>query len=39
MLFVIAISYMLSGIITRLSYVFRRRPPAHRAYNEAPEPR
>jgi CDP-diacylglycerol---serine O-phosphatidyltransferase len=38
-LFVIAFTYMLSGILTRVSYVFRRRPPepAAPAYNEAPE--
>jgi hypothetical protein len=39
MLFIIAISYAMSGVFTRLSYVFRRRSPAHPAYNEAPEPR
>jgi CDP-diacylglycerol--serine O-phosphatidyltransferase len=41
MLFLIAVTYMFSGIFTRLSYVFRRRPPepAPPAYNEAPEPR
>ncbi len=41
MLFIVAVTYMLSGIFTRLSYVFRRRPPetAAPAYNEAPEPR
>jgi CDP-diacylglycerol--serine O-phosphatidyltransferase len=40
MLFAIAITYMLSGIVTRLSWVFRRRPPEpQHGYNEAPEPR
>ncbi|MFI5106674.1 MAG: CDP-alcohol phosphatidyltransferase family protein, partial [Terriglobales bacterium] len=46
MLFIIAMSYMASGIFTRLSYAFRRRPPepaphepASPAYNGAPEPR
>jgi CDP-diacylglycerol--serine O-phosphatidyltransferase len=41
MLFLIAVTYMFSGIFTRLDYVFRRRPPepAPPAYNEAPEPR
>ena len=40
MLFIIAMSYMFSGIFTRLSYFFRRRPPEPKpAYNEAPEPR
>jgi CDP-diacylglycerol--serine O-phosphatidyltransferase len=41
MLFLIAVTYMFSGIFTRLSYMFRRRPPepAPPAYNEAPEPR
>ena len=40
MLFIMAMSYMLSGIFTRLSYFFRRRPPKPKpAYNEAPEPR
>ncbi|HYX53030.1 MAG TPA: CDP-diacylglycerol--serine O-phosphatidyltransferase [Candidatus Limnocylindrales bacterium] len=38
-LFIIAISYMLSGVLTRLSVLFRRRPsqPAPPAYQEAPE--
>src|SRR6266481_4606454 len=41
MLFAIAVTYMLSGILMRLSYAFRRRPPKPPAtlYNEAPEPR
>jgi len=45
MLFIIAMTYMLSGIFFRLAYVFRRHPPepphepAPPAYNEAPEPR
>jgi CDP-diacylglycerol--serine O-phosphatidyltransferase len=40
MLFIIGISYMLSGVFTRLSYFFRRRPPESKpAYNEAPESR
>lgn len=40
MLFIIAISYALSGVFTRLSYFFRRRPPEpEHGYNEAPEPR
>ena len=45
MLFIIAMTYMFSGIFFRLAYVFRRRPPepphesAPPAYNEAPEPR
>jgi CDP-diacylglycerol--serine O-phosphatidyltransferase len=41
MLFILAITYMGSGIVTRLSYFFRRKPtePAPQAYNEAPEPR
>jgi len=40
-LFIVAISYMLSGVITRLSFTFRRRPsePTPPAYEEAPEPR
>lgn len=39
MLFLIAFTYMISGILTRVSYMFRRRPPASPApaYNEAPE--
>jgi CDP-diacylglycerol--serine O-phosphatidyltransferase len=39
MLFAIAFTYMLSGIFTRVSYLFRRRPaePPAPAYNEAPE--
>jgi len=41
LLFAIAITYMLSGVVTRLSFLFRRRPPrtAPPAYQEAPEPR
>jgi CDP-diacylglycerol--serine O-phosphatidyltransferase len=41
LLFVLAITYMLSGVVFRLSYTFRRKPaePAQPAYNEAPEPR
>ncbi|HET6934595.1 MAG TPA: phosphatidylcholine/phosphatidylserine synthase [Candidatus Angelobacter sp.] len=41
LLFAIAITYMLSGVVTRLSFVFRRRPPqtAPPAYEEAPESR
>jgi hypothetical protein len=40
MLFAMAITYALSGIVTRLAYQFRRRPPeAPPAYNEAPESR
>jgi len=40
MLFAIGMTYMLSGVVTRLSYFFRRRPPKPKpAYNEAPEPR
>jgi hypothetical protein len=40
-LFIVAISYMLSGVISRLSFTFRRRPsrPAPPAYEEASEPR
>jgi len=37
-LFILAISYMLSGIITRFSYAVRRRR-AEPSYKEAPEPR
>ena len=41
LLFVLSISYMLSGVMTRLASLFRRRPvePAHTVYEEAPEPR
>ncbi len=41
MLFIIAVVYAMSGVVTRLSYFFRRRPPKQvpPAYNEAPEPR
>jgi CDP-diacylglycerol--serine O-phosphatidyltransferase len=40
-LFIVAISYMLSGVITRLSFTFRRRPgqPSPPAYEGAPESR
>ena len=39
-LFAIAMAYMLSGVLTRLSFTFRRRPPqAATAYEEAPESR
>jgi len=39
LLFAIAFTYMLSGIFTRVSYGFRRKPqePAPQAYNEAQE--
>src|SRR5215831_11949879 len=39
LLFALAFSYMLSGIFTRVSYGFRRKPqePAPQAYNEAQE--
>ena len=41
MFFFLAITYMLSGIFTRLSSIFRRHPPepVQPAYEEAPEPR
>jgi CDP-diacylglycerol--serine O-phosphatidyltransferase len=39
-LFVAAIVYMLSGVLTRLSYTFRRpAPPQTPPYKEAPEAR
>ena len=40
-LFAIAITYMLSGVMSRLSFVFRRRPsqPAPPPLEEAPQPR
>jgi CDP-diacylglycerol--serine O-phosphatidyltransferase len=40
-LFIIAMIYMLSGIVTRMSSLFRRRPPqqAPPAYEEAPQTR
>ncbi len=40
-LFAIAITYMLSGVLSRLSFVFRRRPsqPAPPPLEEAPQPR
>ena len=39
LLFIIAFTYMISGILTRIFYLFRRRPsePPAPAYNEAPE--
>jgi CDP-diacylglycerol--serine O-phosphatidyltransferase len=39
LLFLIAFTYMLSGILTRVAYLFRRRPaePPATAYHEAPE--
>ncbi|HEY6273731.1 MAG TPA: phosphatidylcholine/phosphatidylserine synthase [Terriglobales bacterium] len=42
LLFVLSTTYMLSGVMTRLASLFRRRPPkaaAGAAYQEAPEPR
>jgi len=41
MLFIMSITYMLSGVFTRLSYMFRRRPPqpTEPVYKEAPQPR
>ncbi|HET9282218.1 MAG TPA: phosphatidylcholine/phosphatidylserine synthase [Candidatus Angelobacter sp.] len=41
MLFIMAFTYMLSGVFTRVSYGLRRKPqePAPQAYNEAPESR
>lgn len=40
MLFAIAMVYMMSGILTRLSFTFRRRPPqTAAAYEEAPQSR
>ncbi|MGH9566077.1 MAG: CDP-alcohol phosphatidyltransferase family protein, partial [Candidatus Angelobacter sp.] len=39
-LFIIAVIYMMSGVLTRLSFIFRRRSPQKAtAYQEAPEPR
>jgi CDP-diacylglycerol--serine O-phosphatidyltransferase len=40
-LFFIAVTYMLSGVMTRISALFRRRPspPAPNVYQEAPEAR
>jgi CDP-diacylglycerol--serine O-phosphatidyltransferase len=39
-LFALAILYMMSGVFTRLSFVFRRRASeSTSAYEEAPEPR
>jgi CDP-diacylglycerol--serine O-phosphatidyltransferase len=46
-LFVVSLTYMFSGVITRLSSLFRRRPPApeqppepdHPVYEEASQPR
>jgi CDP-diacylglycerol--serine O-phosphatidyltransferase len=39
--FILAITYMFSGALTRFTWLFRRRPaaPATPAYEEAPEPR
>src|SRR5215813_5910429 len=37
-LFIIAIAYMLSGVLMRFAWVLRRRP-THPSYKEAPEPR
>jgi len=41
MLFIMSITYMMSGVFTRLSYMFRRRPPqpTEPVYEEAPQPR
>lgn len=41
LLFFLAITYMLSGIVTRIWSLFRRRPapPAPTVYEEAPQPR
>ena len=41
LLIALAIGYMLSGVFTRLSYAFRRRPkpPAPTSYEEAPQSR
>jgi CDP-diacylglycerol---serine O-phosphatidyltransferase len=42
LLFVLSTTYMLSGVMTRLASLFRRRPPAPApgpTYQEAPEPR
>jgi CDP-diacylglycerol---serine O-phosphatidyltransferase len=41
LLFVISATYMLSGVMTRLAFLFRRRPPAaptSATYQETPEP-
>lgn len=40
-LFAVAVTYMFSGVMTRLASLFRRRPPAPAppVYEEAPEPR
>jgi CDP-diacylglycerol--serine O-phosphatidyltransferase len=40
-LFVVSVTYMLSGVMTRLASLFRRRPPETdpTVYEEAPEPR
>jgi CDP-diacylglycerol--serine O-phosphatidyltransferase len=38
-LFIIGISYMISGIVTRFTYGLRRRRGAEPSYEEAPEPR
>jgi CDP-diacylglycerol--serine O-phosphatidyltransferase len=43
LLFFMAITYMLSGVMTRISSLFRKRPPEPEpvppVYEEAPEPR
>jgi CDP-diacylglycerol---serine O-phosphatidyltransferase len=41
LLFLMAITYMLSGVMTRIASLFRRRPaaPAPPVYEEVPEPR
>jgi len=40
LLFVLVMTYMFSGVMTRVASLFRRRPaqPAAAAYEEAPEP-
>src|SRR5579864_4333705 len=40
-LFVVSLTYMFSGVVTRLASLFRRRPsePDHPVYEEAPQPR
>jgi CDP-diacylglycerol--serine O-phosphatidyltransferase len=37
-LFLIALTYMFSGVFWRLQWMFRRRPPAPPAYKEASQP-
>ena len=37
-LFLIALTYMFSGVLWRLQWIFRRRPPAPPAYKEASQP-